>query len=73
MDSFFLSRQPELFAQPIQAVVFSVAENQLPWIECMGTLWSTKLYPTCQVDKLVPGVSVTVMGRIGNSLLITTS
>lgn len=63
--------QPEMYAIPIQAQVSYFEEDKTAWVKCSGTLWRTRLYLNCEARALYEGQTVTVLGRLGNSLLIT--
>jgi hypothetical protein len=64
--------QPEMYSSPIQAQVAYFDKEQTAWVKCSGTFWCTRFHISCQTTKLRKGQIVTVLGRLGNSLLITT-
>ncbi len=67
----FIKEKPELFPQAIEGIVTEQISSVQPGrIKCVGTYWPARLYQMESPITLIPEQVVSVVGRIGITLLV---
>lgn len=61
----------EMFPNPLLGkVTMTIAPNRRGRVECGATTWSAEFYRSGYTSSILPGESVMVLARRGNTLLI---
>lgn len=61
----------EFFEQPLTGIVErGITAHLSGRVKVMGVSWKARLYEPDEACHLLPGMSVTVLGRRGNTLLV---
>jgi len=71
-DLYFSAKTPRILSMPVPGKV-AFCEGLSPRIKFGGTSWSWKLYEHTAPVSLVDGQEVSIIGLIGNTLLISVS
>ncbi len=68
---FFSKDKPELFPEAIDGIVDETISSMQPGrVKCLGSYWPARLYQFERPVTLIPEQTVSVVGRVGITLLV---